>query len=256
MYAFKQMFDNSPLVADNGGHLPVKQPSKNNRSEEGPVHALRSHTRLLHQVLENTPTARALLSPAITLVCYAEHLVIWAAAWKKIEQSLYESPFAKRVPQLLPCPRAGLAEADLAYLYSLEGVRSSHKPLHHSAVDTSSLNPENLSGFIGICYVLRGASLGGKVIAKHLESTLAMSVDRGASFFSAGSGDYLSWDQWIRSANQMLSIENDIDLACHWASATFELLITAFSGSTYNASESALLLCDTGPTNARLVGHG
>jgi hypothetical protein len=79
-----------------------------------------------------------------------------------------------------------------------------------------------------------------------------MSANQGASFFSGGSGECLSWEQWIRSADEVLSIENDTDSACHWASATFELFLAVFSKSNCITNDSALFSNDTQHADARM----
>lgn len=247
MYADEQALDHLLPIAGKPEHRPVTQRATDKERVEDPIRALRSHTCRLQYALEKTSTARELLSPSITLQRYAENLVIWAAAWQTIEHWLCEPPFAKEVPQLLPRPRAWLVQADLVYLYSNFGIRPFDKASHLSTFEALSFELVNFSGFIGVCYVLVGASLGRLVIAKHLETTLAVIAEHGASFFSAGNDDDLSWTQWIRSANAVLSIENDIHAACHWASATSELLLTAFWESTYIAIDDALDRCDAGP---------
>lgn len=251
MHADGQKLDHwLPVATDAERHL-ISQPGRNEERIKDPINTLRSHTRFLHHALEKTATARALLSPAITLERYAENLVIWAGAWQTVEHWLSESPFAKKVPQLLPRPKAWLAEVDLAYLYSHSGIQPSDRSLHHSTVKAFSAEPVNLSGFIGVCYVLVGAARGSAVIAKHLETTLAVKAGHGASFFSVGSEDDLSWPQWLRSANEVLMTENGIHAACHWASTTFELFLTAFSESTHIATDGALDLRSADPAQSR-----
>ncbi len=44
--------------------------------------------------------------------------------------------------------------------------------------------PANWSEALGVLYVLEGASLGGRVISRLLERTLALSAESGAAFFS------------------------------------------------------------------------
>ena len=108
----------------------------------------------------------------------------------------------------------------------------------------------NLSSFIGVCYVLRGASLGGKVIARHLDDTLRLDAAHGAAFFNAESGDGLGWVQWMRSADQVLLAENDLDAACLSAGATFALLLKLFSEPQDSVTISASKLVDPAAAGA------
>lgn len=251
MDACEQSHDRCLPIGVEEEHHPSAQPVRINRSRSDPVGALRSHTRLLHIALENSSVASALLSPGITLARYAEILVIWSTAWQAIEQWLYKSPFGNEVAILLPRPRARRAAADLAYL-SRSGNRFPPAAPPCSAFDTADFESVNLSGFIGICYVVVGASLGSIVIARHLDTTLAVNAEKGASFFSAGSEDDLSWTQWVRCANEVLTSENDIASACDGARLAFEILLTAFSASTCITIEDAPALCDVDRSETRM----
>lgn len=197
-----------------------------------PLQTLRAHTQALHLTLEATPVAQALLSPTLTRTRYADILRMWAAGWHVLEPELFTHRFAQLVPQLLPFARAQRAQADLAYLDMLNArdgaARSGRADLCSTAAGAWAGTPASLSGFIGVCYVLRGASLGGKVIARHLERTLGLDADHGAGFFNAESGDGLSWVQWMRSADDVLLAENAIDDACRAAVDTFALLLNLF----------------------------
>lgn len=247
MYSHGLKIDRLVSVAGKKEPSLIPQPGRNKQCIEDPIATLRSHTRFQHDALEKTSTAQALMSPAITLERYVENLVIWAVAWQMIEHWLSKSPFAKEVPQLVPLPKAWLAEADLAYLYSHSRLQRYHKPSYQSAIETFNSQPVNLSGFIGVCYVIVGALLGNAFIAKHLEATLSLKAEGGAAFFSKRSGDDLSWSQWIRAANKVLSIADDVDAACLWASATFKLIQTMFSGSEYIAVDNTLGIPEANP---------
>ena len=223
-------------------------PSATNAANvSSPVQLLRAHTQALHQALEATPAARALLSPHLKLAGYADILGVWAAAWLMLEPAVFATPVATDLPELLPFPRARLAQADLQYLGCDGAARSgSAGPRPFDTLDgvwTGTL--ASRSGFIGTCYVLRGASLGGRVIARHLELTLGLDAAHGAAFFNAESGDGLSWVQWMRRADQVLMAEDAIDDACRAAADTFALLLELFGGTHLDAA-------DAGP---RLVAH-
>ena len=202
-----------------------------------PLQILRAQTQVLHQALEATPIAQALMAPDLTLPRYANILAVWAAGWQILEPALFAAPFASTVPHLLPFPRSRCAQADLHYLDSLAVFDRSRRAVPAdpdagagaAATATWAGIPPSLSGFIGVCYVLRGASLGGKVIARHLDRTLGLDATHGAAFFNAESGEGLSWVQWMDRAQQALLKENEIDAACHAAAATFSLLLGLFS---------------------------
>ncbi len=198
-----------------------------------PLQILRAHTQALHQSLEATAVARALLAPDLTVAGYAAILGVWAAGWQILEPALFATPFARTVPQLLPIPRAHLTFTDLHYLDAMlvadPATRSARADRCGTAAGVWAGTPTTLSGFIGACYVLRGASLGGKVISRHLERTLGLDAAHGAAFFNAESGDGLGWMQWMRCADEVLLTENDVDAACRAAADTFGLLVQMFS---------------------------
>ena len=227
---------------------------KNNPGLKSPLQSLRRQTHALHKALEETAVARALLSTELTLAQYAQVLAVWHAAWQRLEQGLFDSPFAKEVPHLLPFPRAQLAQGDLAYLDSIACAPDVHNLVQHAVTRSLDEMPASLSGFIGMCYVLRGASLGGKVIAKHLNATLALNDGKGTAFFNAESSDSLSWVQWMQRADQVLLSENDVDAACRWACATFELLLESFSG-TNDLATARLLRLGTAPGTDAKIGR-
>ena len=194
---------------------------------------LRAQTQVLHQALEATPMAQALLAPDLTLPRYADILAVWADGWQILEPALFAASFAATVPHLLPFPRSRCAQADLHYLASNAGLDHSNRSVQADsdagATAAWAGMPLTLSGFIGVCYVLRGASLGGKVIARHLHRTLGLDAANGAAFFNAESGDGLSWVQWMGRAEQTLLQEDDIEAACQAAAETFALLLALFS---------------------------
>lgn len=221
-----------------------------------PLQRLRAQTQVLHQALEATPVAQALLSPGLTLAAYTEILSVWAAGWQTLEPALFAAPYARTVPHLLPIPRLQQAQADLQYLDALracdQSARSSHAERLAAAAGVWAGTPASLSGFIGVCYVLRGASLGGMVIARHLERTLALDAAHGAAFFNAESGDGLSWVQWMRSADAALLADDDIDAACRAAGDTFALLLHLFSAPPIAVAGAPASLRDTAVTGADL----
>ena len=187
------------------------------------IHSLRLHTQSLHAGLENTAIARDLLSPSLTLTRYREILAAWANAWTILETTLQHSEFSRAAPELLPAARVAHAIDDLRYF----GHAPESTPLSFGYA--TALTPSSLSGFVGICYVVRGASLGGKVIAKHLEATLGLGRNNGAGFFGGDDRDALTWVQWMRNADTLLLSLGDIDEAKRAAATTFSLLTDLFS---------------------------
>jgi heme oxygenase len=188
-----------------------------------PIQSLRLHTQSLHAGLENTAIARDLLSPSLTLPRYANILTAWADAWTILEQTLQHAEYARAAPHLLPVARVDHAIADLRVLGHTPA------PTRMLATQRMTLAPSSLSAFLGICYVARGAALGGKVIAKHLATTLGIGPANGAAFFGGEDREMLTWVQWMRGADALLLSCDDIDAAKQAAAGTFQLLTAIFS---------------------------
>jgi heme oxygenase len=210
-------------------HRPYRASAHTERSIlSSPIQSLRLHTHSLHAELENTALARDLLSPSLTLARYTEILRAWAEAWIILEDVLQHSEFALIAPELVPAARGNRAIADLRYLG--QAAVTTAIP----AAPRSMCTPSQLSGFLGICYVVRGASLGGKVIAKHLATTLGLGPANGAAFFAGDAHDALTWVQWMRHADALLLSLDDVDEAKHAAGKTFRLLTAIFSRESDN----------------------
>ena len=208
-----------------------------------PVQTLRIHTRALHGALEQTAPARDLMSASLTLSRHAEILALWAGAWRVLDTAIGSCVFAQRLPNLTPQPRHALAIADLRRLGCSENRvfdnAGSPPDIRLHSVHPIIVPPD-VSAFLGLCYVVRGASLGAKVIARHLHDVLQLDEDCGAAFFSGTDVDQPGWTEWIRGADAVLQENGDMTQACCWAQLTFEFLLQRFSESTLApvASES------------------
>lgn len=186
---------------------------------------LRLRTYSQHQQLEQTRIARSLMSTTLTLATYADILGTWGAAWKQLETVLKTTCYRLQVPNLVPAERGTKADIDLHYLTAHHAVvRHQLKKIDHQAM----ASPQTLASFVGICYVLRGASLGGKVIARHLATTLGLTSSHGAAFFSPGE-EGATWREWMQQADTLLHEQLDIDQATDAATGTFTFLIDKFS---------------------------
>jgi heme oxygenase len=187
------------------------------------IEQLRLRTQSLHQQLEQTPIAQDLMSPMLTLERYTQILTAWRAAWALLEIAVWTTPYALQTPHLLPLKRCANADADLHYLALREAT-----PTPQWRSDQTIEQPQTLAEFVGVCYVLRGAALGGKVIARHLATTLGLSATSGAAFF-ATADEATTWRQWMQQAESLLHTEQDIEQAVGGAAATFKFLLDKFN---------------------------
>ncbi len=190
---------------------------------------LRENTRVAHEALERTPLARDLMSPHLTTLRYVEILSIWAATWNALETCIWTSPVAHEFSDLLPPRCVHLAHEDLLY-WRQQGyvIDDQFGRVSH---DWAALRPTQVAALAGVCYVARGASLGSKVIAVHLEKTLHLSPGCGMSFFAPGAPEDTSpvtWPQWAARLDAQLDSPEAVALAVVWANAAFAALHDSF----------------------------
>jgi len=141
----------------------------------GILERLRDETRHLHQALENDlPVMR----PNLQWPDYRRLLARFYGFYAPVEQAL------ARVPDL---------ESTLPDWPQRRKLDSLAKDL-----GVLGLSPHEISGLsvcvhfpatpgveeaLGCLYVLEGSTLGGQIIGRHLENTLRVGIDNGASFF-------------------------------------------------------------------------
>lgn len=187
---------------------------------------LRDSTHVRHAALERAPIARDLMSPHLTAPRYLDILSVWSSAWAVLEQRIHASPLALAAGDLLPPRRAHLAQDDLLY-WQKEGYRVVPPAVvDHRLIE--ALQPADIPGLLGVCYVARGASLGSKVIAGHLKKVLPLGSGQGISFFAHECDQSLTWPQWSHSLEASLAGPDALAQAVLWANATFAALEDAF----------------------------
>lgn len=148
------------------------------------VRLLRESTRPEH---EATEAVMPLMAPDLSLDSYVQvlralHPIVstfeqWAAAFAPEE--LRELVKERR--------RTHLLEADLARL-GAEGPGAAPTALNWSEVATGKQDPESGAAvseaeFLGCFYVMEGSTLGGRYIARHVESALHLTPGVGDTYF-------------------------------------------------------------------------
>lgn len=190
---------------------------------------LRERTQARHLALEQTRIAGDLMSPQLTLARYVEILSTWVGAWTALEDCIWTSAFASEVSALLPSRRSNLGQEDLrhwqtrGYAMACADVPIGEAFNHIRTTDKASL--------LGVCYVVRGASLGGQVIARHLTKTLRLSEELGMTFFKPLDVQTPTWPAWSRALEEQITTPAALERAVVLAEATFIALEIAFSGA-------------------------
>jgi heme oxygenase len=196
---------------------------------------LRERTKMRHITMEQTPLARDLMSLQLTLPRYVQILSTWVGAWVALENCIESSPFAPQVTSLLPSKRAHLGLQDLQ-----DWRAQGHEVTSAAGVCIedafSQILPTTKAGLLGVCYVARGASLGGQVIARHLTTILPVDAGRGIAFFAPDEAPTLTWSQWSHALGAQLDTTEKVEQAVGWADATFVALQKVFSGAMVYSS--------------------
>ncbi len=118
---------------------------------------LRRATADIHQAVERLPIMTQLTSPTVTRNDYLEYLRVLADVYAALEATLLAS-LGKELRHEL-----GLRQKLPAILDDLASHGRAHVPR-----GPSSIVPREADAALGGIYVLEGATLGGRVIAKHL----------------------------------------------------------------------------------------
>ena len=145
---------------------------------------LREATRALHRRLDHSPRLAPLLRPQLTLAEYSHILKTLYAINLPIELRIADYIAANELPIDYESHRRMRDLAiDLAYLDLTPPAAAWAGPLINSP-----------GALIGCFYVLAGSSLGGRVIFRQLQISLAVDEQNGAKFF-AGHGEQ-TMDKW------------------------------------------------------------
>ena len=178
----------------------------------GTLARLRAETRPQHDALERVVD---LLDPTLTLGRYRRWLHVLHGFHAPMERAIGAVPGWSALG-LDPVERRRLAwlEADLTSL----GEARAGAFGECSAVPV----PITLSGALGALYVLEGSTLGGRVIARHLEATLGLGPLRGARFF-AGRGERTGpmWAACRHALERHAEGGGDVDAMVAGAAGTF-----------------------------------
>lgn len=176
--------------------------------EEPLLIQLRHATREQHNALEAVPLLRALLSDRLNLEHYLRVLRSMADFYQDLEagisdalDSLFEAYPSAAYSYF---PRLPLLTGDLADL-------DAPLPCANHSRSLISSTPDNHARTVGILYVIEGATQGGKLISRHLKSSLDVHGEYGARYFNCHR--YGSWPAFCSWFENSLPGFNPADLA-------------------------------------------
>lgn len=148
---------------------------------------LRQETAPLHLTVERELD---LLDPALTVDRYRRVLKAFWGFYAPVESRIRILAVAAP-PLRLPLPdRTALIERDLIAL------RISRSELSNLPVCDEAPQLSSVADLAGCLYVLEGAALGGRIIARFVEARMGLDRERGAAFLS-GDGEAIG-DRWRR----------------------------------------------------------
>lgn len=129
---------------------------------------LRANTSELHQQLEATSRASAILSLSLQPSEYLDHLRWWHGHWSVLMQLEQRLRPEGANPLFVPRDRVDKASTDIKCLVALslppsDGARTPCTELVLAPFEGS---------WLGLVYVMRGSELGGDFIAKQLRKSL------------------------------------------------------------------------------------
>jgi heme oxygenase (biliverdin-IX-beta and delta-forming) len=152
---------------------------------------LRQATGPQHKKLESHPLSRSLMAD-VSWNEYGMYLLAMKGVMKEYDNKVL--PLLKDVlPGYESRKKSGAIGNDIAFL---EGKTDTI----HEAEDFALPLLTSKAFAFGFAYVLEGASLGGRVIIKHVQSHLPVNEEKGASFFAGyGSQTGLYWKQLLEA---------------------------------------------------------
>ncbi len=140
---------------------------------------LRTLTRREHESIETAPALARLMSRDLTREEYTEVLTAQYAFHVQLEAKILRAlPLESDARILLDGRRIRALQQDLQWL----GVQ------HHSR-SAQTPDIDSHSSALGALYVVEGSGLGGRVIARHLADSLAVSDGKGACFYDGLTAD-------------------------------------------------------------------
>lgn len=152
---------------------------------------IRQDLSTMHSMVEANPRLALLVSPDLSVENYVDVLKRLYGFYRPLEESL--SANSAWLPSILrDTPRWPRLKTDLAWW----GIDVANLPLA-AAADLPEVQTSEAA--TGIAYVLEGAALGGKLIARHVQRALQISADNGVSFHAEGTKLASHW-QRVREA--------------------------------------------------------
>ncbi|GAC1394817.1 MAG: biliverdin-producing heme oxygenase [Polyangiales bacterium] len=163
---------------------------------------LREATRVAHDRIEKS---LPLLDPSLTTATYLRVLQAFHGFYAPLEPRLSRAVAGSGLPFTLEDrTKVPLLSADLGAL----GMTAADVEALPRCADLPRVS--SASQALGVLYVVEGATLGGRIILRHLRGALELDAARGAAFF-AGYGERTGemWTRFSRHVDESPSIDTE-----------------------------------------------
>jgi heme oxygenase len=197
---------------------------------------LKEETRPYHNQLEGDPLSRGILDAELRPAYYLQVLSAYYGLYAPLEARLLSAAdwpaMGFDLGRRLKTP---LIERDLA-AFGLEGELLRTLPM---CADLPALT--STPAALGCAYVLEGSTLGGQMIARHVETALGLSASAGVAFFrSYGENLGPMWKEFRSFLEAHAAGHEDAVVA--GAGATFGTIVSWFTASYAHFSHGQLAL--------------
>ena len=188
---------------------------------------LKIHTKVNHQKLEKKIIAA--INAIDNTQGYADLLILFASYFGAVEKLVDVSINLSCVPDYMKRRKVSALKADMDFL---------NTPLSSHATPILLPDIENNLQCLGAMYVMEGSKLGGKVISKHIQQTLAFSESCGAKFVSNyGVNTVALWKIFLSKFSEYV-VENDCEEeAIRGANGAFTSIYDYFESNLFLIKE-------------------
>lgn len=186
---------------------------------------LRAATAPMHTALEGNPVSASLMSAGLDLAAYTRYLTLMGEVISFTEKAIYPA-----VRDVVP---------DIDQRRKLEHIHTDLAAVRYNAGSEPVLFHPDETEFsvafaMGYMYVIEGSTLGGRVILKHVQQTLHLDEEHGASFFAGyGPETGAKWKNFLSNLTNYAEQSGNGDEIIKGAQHAFAAIDRYFAASQH-----------------------